>query len=170
MKTLKKVLLLTVLMTTATNCFAYYEYGSYSTSIVEPPVWLILLGVLMIILGILEIILFFKIWRMTDNVKQIKSYLLNEDHISPKKIRQDLIMGDIENVRKLFLIDFCTNIEPKIKYIQYLVDQSQATKYWKKSISSDKDRLQKMFDKINEKIPDVIQKLNTYEDYYNLFH
>ena len=36
-----------------------------------------LIGWIIIIFGILQIILFFKIWVMTDNVKRIKSNLIN---------------------------------------------------------------------------------------------
>lgn len=46
-----------------------------------------LIGWIIIIFGILQIILFFKIWVMTDNVKRIKSNLINNADTSFEEVQ-----------------------------------------------------------------------------------
>ncbi|SDN81231.1 M penetrans paralogue family 26 [Prevotella communis] len=66
---MKKTFALTLATITASKSFAYY--GDYSSSSTEMPGWLTFIGIVMIVWGILEIILFFKIWGMTNDVRKL---------------------------------------------------------------------------------------------------
>lgn len=65
---MKKIILsLVVLFTSVVPAFAYYD--SYSSS---PSFFVIILWIIAFVFGILQIILFFKVWGMTNDVKSIK--------------------------------------------------------------------------------------------------
>lgn len=75
---MKKIFLfISALMGGAMNVFA--SYGDYSYSRSSSGGFMEFLGVIMLAWGILEIILFFKIWGMTNNVKAIKKGYFNEN-------------------------------------------------------------------------------------------
>ena len=56
--------------------------------------------IVIIVFGILQIILFFKLWGMTNNVKKIReSFLTGADGLSPAKI--EFAIGNIEKAKLL---------------------------------------------------------------------
>ena len=56
--------------------------------------------IVIIVFGILQIILFFKLWGMTNNVKKIReSFLTGADGLSPAKI--EFAIGNIEKAKEL---------------------------------------------------------------------
>ena len=62
-----------------------------------------------IILGILQIILFFKLWGMTNDVKKIKdSFLLGPNGISSAKI--EFAIGNIEKAKELLKKEFIIDV------------------------------------------------------------
>ena len=69
------------------------------------------IGWIIIIFGVLQIILFFKIWIMTDDVTKIKNTIqANGYHngISPAKF--ELAMGNIEKAKELATREFISDI------------------------------------------------------------
>ena len=113
---MKKLFLLSVAAFTVPNCFAYYGDYSLSSSF-EFPWWVTFMGVLMVAWGILEIILFFKIWGMTNDIRALKndhfkqttndvpaSQLIND-------IRKNLLLGDIDKVKKALLMKFADDVK-----------------------------------------------------------
>ena len=71
---MKRQVTLAIVLLPAISSFAYY--GEYSSSPnLELPGWVTFMGFLMIAWSILEIILFFKIWGMTNDVKEINHNL-----------------------------------------------------------------------------------------------
>ena len=50
---------------------------------------LVLTSVIVIVFGVLQIILFFKIWGMTDNVKRLTEHFCNDDAATPGTARQE---------------------------------------------------------------------------------
>lgn len=77
---MKRIILsLGVLFTSVVPTFAYYDSYSSSPSFFDVILWLIVF-----IFGILQIILFFKVWGMTNNVKTIKEkYVTPIDSYNP---------------------------------------------------------------------------------------
>lgn len=55
-------------------------------------VFTIIIGIVVAVFGILQIILFFKMWEMTDNVERLCSKVCyNEDPEKPHKIKGDTL-------------------------------------------------------------------------------
>ena len=65
---MKRSFALVIAAVSAMSCFAA-SYGDFKT-----PEWLTFMGFLVIAWGILEIILFFKIWGMTNNVRKLTNH------------------------------------------------------------------------------------------------
>ena len=61
-----------------------------------------LIGWIIIIFGILQIILFFKIWVMTDNVKRIKSNLINNADTSFEAAQKEIIFGHPDKAFEIY--------------------------------------------------------------------
>ena len=72
---MKRLGLLAFSMAVVLNSFAYSDY-SYPK--LETPWWLTFMGLLMIAWGILEIILFFKIWGMTNDVRKLVNHFCGQ--------------------------------------------------------------------------------------------
>lgn len=77
-------------------------------------------GIIMIVFGILQIILFFKIWGMTNNVSEIKNIIRNnikETKTSTPNVKSgsNINVGDLvvelKNERQLKVIDITNNGE-----------------------------------------------------------
>ncbi len=69
------------------------------------------IGWIIIIFGVLQIILFFKIWIMTDDVTKIKNTIEANGYpngISPAKF--ELAMGNIEKAKELATREFISDI------------------------------------------------------------
>ena len=79
---MKRIFALASAAIAASSSFAYY--GSYSSSSYEMPGWITFMGIIMIVWGILEIILFFKIWGMTNDIKALKKDHFNESVFETK--------------------------------------------------------------------------------------
>jgi hypothetical protein len=181
---MKKIsLVLFALLGEATNVFA--SYGDYSYSSSSSDGLLEFLGVLMLIWGLLEIILFFKVWGMTNDIKAIKKGYFNEtdyhgvDESMIKSLRTDLILGNTDEAKKTLLKYFVDKIEssfgslPTGGFETLANGNSQYVSYGEKnmqrSISAYVEMLKKQFDKINEPVPDFIMTMKTYRDYFSLF-
>lgn len=71
-------------------------------------VFLMTVFVVMLICGILEIVLFFKIWGMTNNIKAIKEKSFNEGlssnniDVTISKLRHYIFLQDIETAKKTY--------------------------------------------------------------------
>ena len=168
------------------NCLAsgYYGSSSYSTPSIEVPGWLTFIFIVMVIWGILEIILFFKIWGMTDDIRALKNDYFNEKNFATQgqieaSLRKNLVLGDIEKVKKTILKNFIDDVETafgKMKSSDYEKDEKGAyvlvnykEKNLKESIRPYVEKLQKQFDMIGEEVPVYIKRMDTFEDYYCLF-
>ena len=177
----KKILFLLCCLAIATPCFAYdYDYYSDSPSTSG---WLIFCGFIFFVWGILEIILFFKVWTMTNDVKEMKRFLLKEtqfDTTSAKinYLRRNLILGNKDRVKKMLLLEFINNVQnsyyamPEGKYETVdgkyiLVDLTDEN--LSKPIDHFTAKLEKQFEKIDEPVPAYIMRMKTYGDFFNVF-
>ena len=161
------------------NGFAAGRYGEP-----ELPGWLTFMGLIMIVWGILEIILFFKVWGMTNDIKALKKDRFNETLFETKGemaryLRRNLVIGNMENVKRTLLKNFIDNVEHGYGELQtsgYVKDENGNDKWTnfkeknlKESIRPYVDNLQKQYAKIGEELPVYIQRMETFGDYYHLF-
>lgn len=179
---MKRLFLLLSAMATAVSSFAYY--GDYSSSKFELPGWLTFMGIIMIAWGILEIILFFKIWGMTDNISALKKDHFSETVFETKDgmaryLRKNLVLGNMDAVKRTLLKNFIDNVEhgyAELKSYGYSKDE-KGNEVWtnlteqnlKASIRPYVENLKEQYDKIGEELPIYIQRMEVFGDYFRLF-
>lgn len=181
---MKRFFVLAFYATAALSSFAYYGDSSYSSSKIEMPGWLTFMGIIMIAWGILEIILFFKIWGMTNDIRALKMDHFNESNNNTNELilndlRKNLVLGNIDNVKKTLLKNFIDDVQSSFWYLpggDYEKDEdgnaqwvSYKERNKEKSIRPYVENLQKQFNKIGEELPGYIKRMETYRDYFDLF-
>lgn len=179
---MKRFIFLSALSLIVTTTFAYYD--SYYSSSYDSSGWLLFFYVIMLAGGILEIVLFFKIWGMTNNIKAIKKDYFNEVAFDSNEqmasyVRKNLILDNKDNVKRILLQNFIGSIESSFKKLddQINVERNDGTyvsvsnraNNLKQSILPFVEILQKQYDKIGEELPDYIKEMQTYGDYFKLF-
>lgn len=177
---MKRLTVILFVLASALNTFAYHSYSSSF----EMPGWLTFMGIVMIVWGILEIILFFKIWDMTNNIKALKKDHFNETVFETKAgmaryLRNNLVLGNMENVKKTLLKNFIDNVEHGFSELPaegYVKDENGNDKWVRfteenldKSIIPYVDNLILQYGKIGEEVPVYITRMKTFRDYYKLF-
>ena len=123
--------------------------------------------------AILDIILFFKLWGMTNDIRELK-----KDHFDnhmPEDVpqlraylRENYIMGDNAKVKRALIHEFLDNINSNcnISRSSYLDTNDSRLDT---DITQYVERLKKQFAKVNLDIPKEILNLKTFRDYYELF-
>jgi ribosomal protein S17E len=137
-----------------------------------------------LIAGVLQIILFFKVWGMTNDIKALKKDHFNEVQLQTKAqtasyLRRNLVLGNMDNVKRILLQNFIENVEHRygeMKRGDYEKDEDGREKWvdyqeknLKESIAPYVKSLTIQYDKIGEKVPVYISRMETFGDYYQLF-
>lgn len=165
---MKRIYILVVMSFVAISSFGYY--GSYSYN--EPPVSPaeVILFIILIVFGILQIILFFKLWGMTNNVRKIKKYLVGDyEDITDFNYRKLAFIGDTKELKEKMIYDFMYSI--KQAYNKLPLDRSFVENgHYKrletdKSIAQYKEILRCQLERIGEPFPEMIAKIETFDDY-----
>lgn len=123
--------------------------------------------------AVLNIILFFKLWGMTNDIRELK-----KDHFDTRMpedipqlrayLRGNYIMGDNAKVKRALIHEFLDNINSNcnISRSSYLDTNDSRLDT---DITQYVERLKKQFAKVNLDIPKEILNLKTFRDYYELF-
>ncbi|MBP5366811.1 MAG: hypothetical protein J6Z01_00010 [Bacteroidales bacterium] len=139
---------------------------------------------LYIVFGIIGICLLVKIWGMTNDVKSIKSEVLelrrevvkikniHRDDGVPnvlskemvKNLRFNALLGNVEYVKRQLLDNFCAEVDKQIYDKTGKTDDSKLSN----SIRPYVEMLEKQFNRIGETLPDYVKKMNTFSDYVNI--
>ena len=125
-------------------------------------------GLIMIITiaaAVLQIILFFKIWAMCDDVKAMRgNFSLSSDFRF--NIRKMILLGNKEKAKELILNRFFE----AIKDVNYKdAESDDAKKYSDKEFLRIKKELEGALLKIGEELPEEIKNLNSGNDFYCLY-
>lgn len=113
-------------------------------------------GIVMIAFGILQIILFFKLWGMTNNVKRIWNKIDTEnDNLSEACL--SYVKGDIDQTEKLLNDSFIQNAT-------FLYKSSDSYEDWVNEYNKLEEKYTKVFNKIGRPLPDFekYKDRNTY--------
>ena len=155
-KTLSLVFMLAVVMNA--SAAGYGESSGFLTFI----------GIVMLVFGILQIVLFFKLWGMTNDIREIKKEFFKEDDL-PEDIeskvdalKTSLILGNKELVKSIFLKKFISRVERNFSRLPKGKDSLD------KSIEKYVEQLDEQFERIGEDLPVYIENMKTYRDYYDL--
>ena len=117
------------------------------------------LTTIMVIFGILNIILFFKIWGMTNNVRKIEKHLDGKSRDIGDTIRLMKMQGKTQEQIQQHLTDLMA---------KDIVDNYSYNSYFSETFKSMKKQWGKIFDNAGVEMPYSIKKLKTAEDYINL--
>ena len=110
--------------------------------------YVVIVGIVSIIFGILSLVLFFKIWVMTGDVKKIKEKVVDKKmKKSDDDIRKAYLVGDSFSVHDL-LIE---------KLLNELMEARERNDFHK--VNDIINNYQPIFEKFNEVIPENILKL-----------
>ena len=121
------------------------------------------IGWIIIIFGVLQIILFFKIWIMTDDVTKIKNTIQANGYpngISPAKF--ELAMGNIEKAKELATREFISDI-----YKIYSNVLKSANEEYVKRFNVIEQEYRAKFDNISSFID--FEKFSTYDKAQKIF-
>lgn len=118
-------------------------------------------SVVIIIFGILQIILFFKIWGMTNNVQRINNKVgLISGADLELEIRKAVLKGDKKKAEELLFDEFIKDI--KKRYEDY--DRSN-----EEEMNKLKSEYSKYYEQIGSSIPEALQRLNSKADFQKVF-
>lgn len=175
---MKRLSFLTVFLMAGASAFAA---GAGSSDLED---FMSVLGLIMFLWGILEIILFFKIWGMTNDIRALKKEHFNErETVSntslARYVRRNIVLGNTDEVKNIFLQNFIDNVEEEYSNMQtsgYILNE-KGEKEWvdyeednlNKSLKHHVDNLIMLFAKIGEEVPAYILKMKTFRDYYKMF-
>ena len=95
--------------------------------------------------SVLSIILFFRVWGMTNDVKEMRRHLISSDI----RARKYFLSGDMENAKKALLDVFCEDLQ-RCGYDEFEALKSQ---------------LEKSLEKLGEELPEGIKKMNSIHDF-----
>ncbi|MDR1199517.1 MAG: hypothetical protein LBK94_11010 [Prevotellaceae bacterium] len=114
--------------------------------------FVIVISLIFLIATVLQVILFFKIWEMTKDVKRIKNEFLPFVKWSKFNIRVNILSGNKEKAKKLIIEKFFCSIyyEPKNFY-------------------EHKRTFEKELGQIGESVPDKIKELKSYNHFEQIF-
>lgn len=108
--------------------------------------YFVILGILFFIFGLLQIILFFKLWAMTNNVKKIAQGD-NSPHVD-WQLRACVLTGDMDRAEKLIIEDFVEKV--RLHVVQHGPSES---------IGPIKNACRARFKAIGKQMPEAIEKL-----------
>lgn len=124
-------------------------------------------SIVIIVFGILQIILFFKLWGMTNDVKKIKSSLpISLEGISPAKI--EFAIGNKEKAKEMVKREFISDVHKiyrevlAYEYSQYQQERNHYDKGYKKLEAIYKNRFSKPEEYIDFTMFDTFDKANDF--------
>ena len=149
-------------MMSVTPMFAYSSYESDS-GFASFVAFLTFIGT------ILQIILFFKIWGMTNDVKHIKDKIVpnSSDGIS-EELNVLHFMGKDDECEQIILKEFYRTLSDRLNWAKSNLLEDSYDKAIDESISKFTDVVAKQYKNIGREMPDLLKGLKTYRDFINL--
>lgn len=159
---MKRIQMTTIGLMTALSSFAAGSGSSPDEG------WITFLAVLYIVGAVLQIILFFKVWGMTNDVDSLKRRIVDNTRGADlqRQCRRLAVMGDKAQIRELMLDLFFEELEAEYEKSHYTTYNLQELK--KRSLGAYKDRLRSNLSSIGEPVPEDIKNLQTFDDYLSL--
>ena len=151
---MKKIIVLTVFATASVPAFAYY--GDYE---IEWPGWMIFLSVIFFVWGILNIILFFKLWRATNDINMIKNkYCVVADDLTNEVLKLKLAGKDKEAL-DLLNSELIRLILKDYTYATLYTEATEKVEKFKEMFDERIKKFNPLYKEINKTIPEEITQL-----------
>lgn len=148
---MKKLCTISLLATMPLTMFAYY--GDYSS--IELPGTIKFLTFILFVWGILEVILFFKVWGMTNNVKKIQTELTRSN--TTELFRKYRLLGLNDKAAEILIQVFLNDMEKYIHSDSYFSGEK---------IDNEVAELEFQLSQLGVKLPKGFNDLKTAKDYY----
>lgn len=149
---MKKIFLTLAFMAIATSVFAYSSYRNPGDEIGQG-----IIGWTIVIMGILNIVLFSKIWTMTNDVHQLKEKLVL-DKFSEYQLRKKMVelkhMGKADEAKKMLDEHLKNEV-----FVQLLVN-SKSVNSTKKKVEECLRKYEKYYRYLNFEMPDEIKRID----------
>ena len=165
---MKRITLFVAMLFVAINSFAYYGYYSYGHQETSPAD--VFLYIILFVFGILQIILFFKVWGMTNNIKKIRKHLVGDnDELVDYNYRRLAFTGNTKGIKEQMIYSFMNAVRKA--YNNLPIDESVVENGHYKSLNTDKsisqykEVLRRQLEDIGEPLPSMIAKMETFDDY-----
>ena len=133
----------------------------------------IFIAIVSLVAAILQIILFFKVWGMTNDIRELKKdHFASAGFEDAAKLRAYLcecvVLDDRANLRRALLQDFIDSINNKSGSYKsaYLTDGHRSMSV---DITPEVELLKNLFAKVNMEVPEAILNMKTYGDFYQYF-
>ena len=125
------------------------------------------IGIVCIIFGVLNIILFFKVWGMCNDVKRMADHFCGSDY-TPKYNFSSVDLADGKDARKAMITEL-KDIAIKARGI-YIEDyEAQYGVNPNTEIANIIKKYRAVFDSLDEKFPKDMEKIKTLEDLWEKF-
>jgi hypothetical protein len=157
---MKKILIVTLSLLASISSYAYDYYSEKDDSST-------LYVFVLLIAGVLNVILLYKIWCMTNDVKKIREKFCLDTTFIKSKVRQLYLIGDIEtayNALNTYIVDEVENIYQRTLVIQISLEKE---KKFTSGIAELVKRYENTYKVIGKEFPANIKDL-TLEQYVNL--
>lgn len=127
----------------------------------------IFVGIIIIVFGILQIILFFKAWGMTNDVKKIKNELVGSDSedLRKKLLNKAVLKEDKNKIAEILFEELFNRLQ---FYYYNSFDYSGGEDYFTSKISNLKKEYKDKYLKYGIDFPGSINKIEKREDWENL--
>ena len=157
---MKKILIVTLSLLASISSYAYDYYSEKDDSST-------LYVFVLLIAGVLNVILLYKIWCMTNDVKKLREKFCFVSNFVKFKVRQLYLIGDIEtayNTLNTYIVDEVENIYQSTLVLQISLEKEKKFTY---GIAELVKRYENTYKVIGKEFPANIKDL-TLEQYVNL--
>lgn len=131
----------------------------------------IIIAIVALVAAILNIILFFKLWGMTNNVSELRDLFVMEKNNGSREdllnqLRVSYVLGENEKIKQKLILHFVERINNDCKaYDEYYLHHTGLND----SITTQVEHLSKALAIIGEETPERIKNMKTYRDFYEVF-
>lgn len=175
---MKRLFFLSFMLTLVATASAAGRYSSDDSD------WATFIAVVTIAAAVLQIILFFKIWGMTNDIKALKKDHFCETQFDGKVelaryLRKNLVLGNMDTVKRILLQNFIDEVENAYNNMPsggFEKDEKGVEKWveykeqnLKEPIAPYVKNLMNQYAKIGEEVPVYITRMETFNDYFDLF-
>ena len=120
------------------------------------------MGIVIIVFAVLQIVLFFKLWGMTNNVQLIKDHMIGEQQVVKGISLSQNLLKEIykknPNIESILFESLYKDMYNGFRDESNLID-----------VIDVKNKYRPFYQKAELKFPDVFENINDWEDWMNTF-
>ena len=124
-------------------------------------------GIIIIVFGILQIILFFKLWGMTNDIKKMKNEFVGSDSECLKRMQLNkaILKEDKNKITEILFEELFNKLQ---SYYDSSLEFSGGKEYFASKISDLKKEYKEKYSKYGINFPESFNNIEQLEDFENL--